>query len=133
MNRIITNTSKFISFRNVYNLRNYTSNDWVQYISFNANRYTRNKVIETDFYEMYILCWLPGQKTPIHDHPGNGCMFKLLHGELHEQLYDAFGQLVLKERVHQSGDVVTIKDELHTMENTSKTYATSLHIYSNPK
>lgn len=131
MNRIITNTRHFICYENMANLRNYTCKDWIKHINFDALNYKRNLIMQTDFYEMYLLCWLPGQRTKMHDHPGNGCMFKILHGELNERIYDHNFDMV-RSYTHELGSTVGMLDRIHCMENKSTEYAASLHIYSNP-
>jgi hypothetical protein len=48
--------------------------DWEAYAHFDASRhYTRN-LIATDHvsYTLLLLCWNPGQESPIHDHPCDG-------------------------------------------------------------
>ena len=129
MNRIITNTKTFLSRENLNNLNSFHSNEWIQYLKFNHQKYSRNLVFENDFYKMYVLCWLPRQKTPIHDHPGNGCMFKIVQGELEETLYDGNSNL-LATKTHYVDDFTSIKNKLHAMENKSNNYSVSLHIYS---
>ena len=129
MNRIITNTKTFLSGENLMNLNAFNSKQWIQYLNFTHKNYSRNLMIETDYYQMYLLCWLPKQKTPIHDHPGNGCMFKIIQGQLEETLYDTNCNL-LATKTHHANDVTCIKNKLHTMENKSNNYSVSLHIYS---
>ena len=46
------------------------------YLGFKAGNYSRHRVIKNDFVEMLVLCWKPGQRTPIHDHNGShGAVF----------------------------------------------------------
>ena len=132
MNRIITNTKHFLSHENISNLRRFNSNEWMRYMQFDRKTYKRNLIMKTNFYEMYLLCWLPGQRTPMHDHPGNGCMFKIIHGTINERLYDSNFEMI-QENVHESGSVIAIKDDVHVMENKTNNYIASLHIYSDPK
>ncbi|MBT4878434.1 MAG: hypothetical protein HON42_01285, partial [Alphaproteobacteria bacterium] len=40
--------------------------------------YRRNLIKKNDFYELVAVCWLPGQLTPIHDHVGSDCAFKII-------------------------------------------------------
>jgi cysteine dioxygenase len=37
-------------------------------------------VKETPWYELVVLCWRSGQRTPIHDHQGSSCAFKVIEG-----------------------------------------------------
>ena len=48
------------------------SNDELKpYVAFKAGNYSRHRVFRNDWAEMLILCWQPGQRTPIHDHNGS--------------------------------------------------------------
>lgn len=47
---------------------------------FGVKGYKRNTVSRTDFYELVALCWRSGDFTPIHDHHGSSCAFKVLEG-----------------------------------------------------
>src|SRR6476469_9385788 len=47
------------------------TDDEVQpYLGFKAGNYCRHRVMRNEFVEMLVLCWKPGQRTPIHDHNG---------------------------------------------------------------
>ncbi len=47
---------------------------------FGTKGYKRNTVSKTEFYELVALCWRSGDFTPIHDHHGSSCAFKVLEG-----------------------------------------------------
>ena len=40
------------------------------YLFWNTGAYTRNLIYRDAFFEVLALCWLPGQKTPVHSHNG---------------------------------------------------------------
>ncbi|MBI1853324.1 MAG: cysteine dioxygenase family protein [Planctomycetes bacterium] len=40
------------------------------YVTWSDQRYTRNLVFHDDLFEIMVLCWKSGQKTPIHTHNG---------------------------------------------------------------
>jgi cysteine dioxygenase len=40
------------------------------YLLWNPERYARNLIYRDDYFEVMALCWLPGQRTPIHSHNG---------------------------------------------------------------
>jgi len=40
------------------------------YLGFKEGNYSRHRVMKNEFVEMLVLCWKPGQRTPIHDHNG---------------------------------------------------------------
>src|ERR1044071_8819846 len=41
------------------------------YVSFKEGTYARHRVFLCDHAELLVLCWRPGQRTPIHDHAGS--------------------------------------------------------------
>ena len=42
--------------------------DWREFALFCPHKYARNLVEFNDNFELIILCWLPGQESPIHNH-----------------------------------------------------------------
>lgn len=47
---------------------------------FGQRGYRRNTISRTDHYELLALCWRSGDCTPIHDHKGVSCAFKVIEG-----------------------------------------------------
>ena len=115
-------------------------NDWVKYAHFDKYKYTRNLVDDgNDYYNVLILCWGPGQSSPIHDHANSHCLMKILDGELQEQLYNEPKDnvpMTLERSLKLERNATTyINDSigLHKVSNPSMTKpAISLHIYSPP-
>jgi len=131
MNRIIRS---LVSNRNLLVNKNilssYNSTDWKQYISFDKQDYKKNLVYRDNNFEMFVVCWLPNQKTKIHNHPKGGCLLKILEGNMMEELYDK--NFVLQENNNLvMNDVRYIDDSIgiHKMKN-NKENTISLHIYS---
>src|SRR5258708_12837641 len=51
-------------------------NELLPYLGFKAGNYCRHRVMRNEHVEMLVLCWKPGQRTPIHDHNGShGAVF----------------------------------------------------------
>jgi len=47
---------------------------------FGTNGYRRNTITESPWYELLALTWHSGDATPIHDHMGVSCAFKVIEG-----------------------------------------------------
>jgi cysteine dioxygenase len=62
--------------------------DLAPYLNFSNDHYTRNLVCATEHWQMLLLCWRRGQFSPIHDHHGSACTFKVLQGRALELLYE---------------------------------------------
>ncbi|MBI1191374.1 MAG: hypothetical protein GC200_11925 [Tepidisphaera sp.] len=47
---------------------------------FGQKGYRRNTIRATQWYELLALCWHSGDRTPIHDHRGVSCAFRVVEG-----------------------------------------------------
>jgi predicted metal-dependent enzyme (double-stranded beta helix superfamily) len=75
------------------------------------------------------LVWRPGQLTRIHDHV-TWCVFGVIQGVEHEELFDADLNLVGESDNH-TGDVSGFAPpgDIHRVHNTAEETAISIHIY----
>ena len=58
-----------------------------EHVRFDPRGYTRNLVGETGCYRALVLCWLPGQLSPIHDHCASACAVLIISGTAAETRY----------------------------------------------
>ncbi len=114
--------------------------DWRGLARWSEARYTRNLVARRERFELLLLCWGPGQESPIHNHEDQNCWMGVLDGEIEEVQY-AFprsGQLgpldTLRSRVCTVGQVAFIRDEigLHLVRGHRGQPGVSLHLYAAP-
>jgi cysteine dioxygenase len=72
-------------------MRAYESNaaHWSKYAHANPEKqYTRNLVCEVPgLFNLLLLVWTPGKKSPVHDHADAHCLMKVLRGEILETRY----------------------------------------------
>ena len=116
--------------------------DWRSWALFDAECYTRNLVQHEEQFELLLLCWGAGQKSPIHNHEGQRCWMAVLEGEISETLFhfpdakDAGALIVPKgpARICAQSQVAFITDEiaLHEIAAAGNRAAVSLHLYSRP-
>lgn len=112
--------------------------DVLKYASWQEDTYTRNCIIDNGDFQLILLCWEPGQKTPVHDHGGQECWVKVIQGELEEVLYnkdEGSDELFeVRSAVSEVGHVTYMKDYMgfHSLENTSDQRSLTLHLYANP-
>ena len=80
-------------------------------------------------FSIIALVWRPGQVTRIHDHL-TWCVFGVIQGAEHEELFDADLNLVGESDNHV-GDVSGFAPpgDIHRVHNTSGTTAISIHVY----
>lgn len=110
--------------------------DLLSYCTWNEEHYTRNCLQRNQEKEIILLCWEPGQKTPIHNHNGQNCWVSQLQGSITENLYQNYNQQYnLTNSISlEEGKCSFINDEMgwHNLENHSNKRSVSLHIYVNP-
>ena len=104
---------------------------WEKYVVFENDCYKRNVVFRNERFEFILICWDKGQSTPLHDHPHQGCIMRVLEGELTE------------ERIHKNnksshilleGQISFMCNDYgeHVVYNSTDKKSISLHIYSPP-
>lgn len=49
-------------------------------VVFGVRGYRRNVIAATPWFELLALCWRSGHCTPIHDHEGVSCAFRVVEG-----------------------------------------------------
>ena len=89
-----------------------------------------NLYVEPDgSFSIVALVWRPGQLTRIHDHV-TWCVFGVIQGVEHEELFDADLNLVGRSDNHV-GDVdgFAPPGDIHRVHNTGEETAISVHIY----
>ena len=108
------------------------------YIEFKEGNYWRHRVCRNEFVEMLVLCWRPGQRTPIHDHNGSHGGVKICEGLLWETTfsYDALKGLEYKSAREYSAGSVTGSDvpDIHQLGNpdVSGQDLVTIHVYAPP-
>tara|TARA_Y100000780_G_C13621221_1_gene392618 strand:- start:263 stop:718 length:456 start_codon:yes stop_codon:yes gene_type:complete len=134
INDLKINLSKDIKLETVKNLlEKYQNIDWKKYCSFNDLNYKRNLIHRDKLFDIYLICWNTKQFSPIHDHPKNGCLLKILDGELKEELYNFTNDKLVKIKTNilKKNNISYLEHNkvLHKIINfNNKTV--SLHIYS---
>ncbi len=110
--------------------------DLADWIRFSSMGYQRNLVREGPLDRMLVLCWLPGQFSPIHDHAGSTCAVKVIQGTVSETVYRPAEQGVLQHTNQWvAGDVFGGSDgDIHAVGNfaADETPLVTLHVYSPP-
>ena len=123
-------------------LFNYNDIDWSPY-SVNIDDsseccYKRIKIYQNNFYDysMYLISWKPNVSCKVHNHPENGCIFKVVKGKIKEIRYKPISSTLKSVSVKEISDkdkVSYIDDTIgfHKMENINDDlYSYSLHLYS---
>ena len=126
------------NFDDIVNIvEQYNGLDWKKYIDnkkSNGKNYNKKKIdiVDNIFFDMYIVSWNNNKKSKIHNHANNGCIMKVLNGNLMEHIYDIKLNLI-NSRIINKNDVSFINDNIgyHSIRNIEDVSHT-LHIYSPP-
>ena len=117
---------------------NATDEDVREFIRFEPGHYQRNLVAIGPWYEVLVICWRSGQRSPIHNHAQSTCGLKVLRGTCSETYFahSPCGQVVaLSTSEKHAGDVCASEDEdTHQVSNLQGPGEdlVTLHIYSPP-
>ena len=108
------------------------------YLGFKTGNYSRHRVMKNDHVEMLVLCWKPGQRTPIHDHNGaHGAVF-VHQGIMWETTFDYDTERGLAYKAHRElrtgGLTGSEIPDIHQLGNpdVSGEDLITIHIYAPP-
>lgn len=115
-------------------LTNYKGKDWQQAKTFSKDCYERIELYRDAKFEIMLLCWEPGQASPIHNHAADGCAQVVLEGVLHEELFEKDSLKPISSLDLKVGDYSFIDDTkgVHRISNKGNYPCCSLHVYSPP-
>ncbi len=107
-------------------------------IGFKEGTYARHRVFTSEYIELLVLCWLPGQRTPIHDHDGSYGVVRVCEGVMWETMFakdEARGLVYQTSREWMPG-LITGADvpDIHQLGNpdVSGQNLITLHMYAPP-
>jgi cysteine dioxygenase len=108
------------------------------FVRFSEKTYSRNLVRAGTWYNLLVLCWRNGQRSPIHDHRGSSCAVRVLKGVLTETRFDFAPNGHIKamgSRDFEAGSVIaSFDDDVHQVSNLQAGAADliTMHVYSPP-
>jgi cysteine dioxygenase len=111
----------------------YEGDDWKQHESYNPTHYSRNLVRMNELIEILVLCWEVRQGCPVHDHPENGCLVRIMQGEVTENIYKLNEKPeFVSSSILPAGGIAYKEGRtiLHEIFNHTNRRAASIHIYS---
>ncbi len=114
--------------------------DLLSFVFFREDTYARNLVYRTEHIELLMLCWLPGNRTPIHDHGGQRAWISMHTGEL---TFNTYAPIIDERKLpvltndaepQIAGELLYIDDSIgiHSIVNASRKPAISMHLYAAP-
>lgn len=105
---------------------------WNSPLDFDASGGWSRLLYANDHYDLWVLTWVPGQQTEVHDHGGSASAFTVLRGSLVELRPNARGRL-LPELLPIGFTRWVAPHAVHQVRNAeARTPAVSVHAYSPP-
>lgn len=102
------------------------SGDWLARVRLSAEGRWYERLHRDADREIWLISWLPGQGTGLHDHGGSRGAFAVALGELEERDLDGVRTLGTGESRSFGAD------HIHEVSNASSAPAISVHVYSPP-
>ncbi|MCI0689482.1 MAG: cysteine dioxygenase family protein [Sporichthyaceae bacterium] len=104
---------------------------WEHLVRFDPIRRWRHRLQldEPDGYQAWLLSWLPGQGTELHDHGGAPAVFSVLAGQLAESSVSPFDGRPRSQLVEAGQLRYWAPRHLRQLSNAGSAPAVSLHVY----
>ena len=111
--------------------------EFAAYVQFTENHYARNLIHKSPDFEVLVLCWRAGQRSPIHDHGDSICAVQVVAGVLSADNYrrSAGGHLRAdySEDLNPGSVLIIQTTEIHQVSNLQDAGdVVSLHFYLAP-
>ncbi len=71
--------------------------DLDRYQQWGEERHTRTRFYQGERFEILVLCWKPGQWSPIHDHANSICTMYVLQGRAVTTMYRVDGKTLVED------------------------------------
>jgi predicted metal-dependent enzyme (double-stranded beta helix superfamily) len=106
--------------------------EWADLVRYSQDERWYQRLERGGNHEVWLLSWLPGQRTGFHDHCGSSGAFTVVQGELRERT-PAAGRTSLATSAFASGRIRSFGPRhVHEVVNESAVPAVSIHAYSPP-
>jgi cysteine dioxygenase len=117
---------------------NFSRGDLSGHVKFSPDTYRRNRVHRCEHYEVMVLCWHSGQRSPVHDHGDSACGLTVVEGTATETFFarSASGLAfpTASRQLHAGDTAATFGRDIHQLGNLGAKGQDliSLHVYSPP-
>jgi len=102
---------------------------WAGLVRYRAGERWYQRLEHTADHELWLLSWLPGQRTGFHDHFGSAGAFAVALGQLQERTVPAAARVA--GAAFTAGQVRAFGPQhVHEVVNSSAEPAVSIHAYS---
>lgn len=100
------------------------------FIDFDPDERWHQRIYRDRRMDVWLISWLPTQRTELHDHGGSSGSFTVLSGVLTEAVV---ANRTIRDNERAAGDAVAFGPHyVHDVRNASRSPAVSVHAYSPP-
>ena len=103
---------------------------WLPAVHFDPAARVHTRIAADDDFEAWLLTWLPGQGTDIHDHGGSAGALVVLSGVLSEWTPSGLRRGGRTRRLRTGALRPFGPDHIHRVRNDALEPAISLHVYA---
>ncbi|MGL6341811.1 MAG: cysteine dioxygenase, partial [Waterburya sp.] len=110
-----------------------------KHIYFSPEDYQRRIIYRDSNCEIILVCWQPGQFSPIHDHGDSLNVTHVYQGVLTSRTFaqtdsaTKIAPLLLEEKYLQPGELIGVdRTQIHQIANTSEENLITLNFYAKP-
>jgi mannose-6-phosphate isomerase-like protein (cupin superfamily) len=105
---------------------------WQHLVHFGTDERWWTRLRSDDDVEVWLLTWLTGTGTDLHDHGGSAAAFTVVEGTLSEVRASRKSDAKTVSTLHPGGTREVAPDVIHDVSNPSVLPAVSIHAYSPP-
>lgn len=105
---------------------------WRSLVRFGTTERWWTRLRSDDVVDVWLLTWLTGTGTDLHDHGGSSAAFTVVEGMLNEVRAYRRGDAMTISTVRPGGLREVASDVVHDVSNPSALPAVSIHAYSPP-
>jgi predicted metal-dependent enzyme (double-stranded beta helix superfamily) len=104
--------------------------DWRHVLRFDPERRWRLRLESEPWHEAWVMTWLPGQRTGMHDHGDAAAVIAVAYGELRELSRPAPGSGVAVQAIRPGQVRIWGARHVREIVNAGDAPAVSIHLYA---
>jgi predicted metal-dependent enzyme (double-stranded beta helix superfamily) len=104
---------------------------WSEYIAHDEDQRRFTRLQLDDGIEVWLICWMAGQDTGLHDHGSSSGAMAVIDGEVHEERY--LDRTLMHDLRLGRGETLTFSpDVVHRVRHSGEEPTVTIHAYSPP-
>ena len=128
----LKNKQDAVSYMDIFSKIQFGFKDIEHLCFWDPDSFSKITIEKYDAYELILICWEKGQKSPIHNHEFDLACTYILKGELTEEIYSRTEPATLEETVvHPQKNFSCLKKESkknHRLINSFNGRSVSFHL-----